>query len=51
MFDNLILVAVVIIVLWLGAMAYYYFVSRQQNDLADEIEKLRAQLDEIDGKR
>lgn len=49
MFDNLVLVAIVIIVMWLGAMAYYYFVSRQQNELANEIEKLRAQLDESEG--
>jgi Zn-dependent protease with chaperone function len=48
MFDSLIVVAILIIVLWLGAMAYYLFVSRQQSDLADEIEKLREQLDEIE---
>ena len=51
MLENLALVAVVIIVLWLGAMAFYFYVSRQQRDLADEIEKLRDQLDEAEGKK
>ena len=49
MFDSLVVVAVIIIVLWLGAMVYYYFVSQQQGDLANEIEKLRAQLNELEG--
>ena len=49
MFDNLMVVALIIIVLWLGAMAYYFYVSRQQRDLADEIEKLREQLDDAEG--
>jgi hypothetical protein len=48
-FDNLVLVAILIIILWMGAMVYYYFVSRQQNELGNEIEKLRAQLDEVEG--
>lgn len=49
MLENLVVVAVIIIVLWLGAMGYYMFVSRQQNDLADEIEKLKAQLENAEG--
>lgn|GEM_PF-3880030 len=49
MFGSLVVVAVIVIVLWLGAMVYYYFVSRQQGDLADEIQKLRAQLNELEG--
>jgi len=48
-FGSLVVVAVIVIVLWLGAMVYYYFVSRQQGDLADEIQKLRAQLNELEG--
>jgi preprotein translocase subunit YajC len=48
MFDSLVVVAIIIIVLWLGAMIYYYFVSRQQGDLADEIEKLRSQLNDLE---
>lgn len=51
MLDNLVVVAIVIIVLWLGAMAFYFYVSRQQSDLADEIEKLRQQLNEIEGEK
>ncbi len=49
MFDNLLVVALIIIVLWLGAMAYYFYVSRQQNELGDEIDKLREQLDALEG--
>lgn len=51
MLDNLVLVAVVIIILWLGAMAFYFYISRQQRDLAEEIEKLRDQLDEMEGEK
>ncbi|MFZ0544440.1 MAG: hypothetical protein WAM60_03325 [Candidatus Promineifilaceae bacterium] len=47
--ENLIVVAIVIIVLWLGAMGFYLFVSRQQGGLADEIEQLREQLDKTEG--
>jgi preprotein translocase subunit YajC len=39
--DNLTLIAVFIIVLWLAAIGYYIYLSRQQRELADEIQKLR----------
>lgn len=48
MFDSLIVVAIVIMVLWLGALAYYFYVSRQQKELGQEIEKLREQLDSME---
>jgi hypothetical protein len=48
MFDNLIVVAIIIIVFWLGALAYYFYVSRQQNELGEEIGKLREQLDTLE---
>jgi hypothetical protein len=48
MLDNLMVVAVIIIILWLGALTYYLYVSRQQNELGQEIDKLRKQLDSIE---
>jgi preprotein translocase subunit YajC len=48
MFDNLIVVAIIVIVLWLGAMGYYFYVSRQQSELKEEIDKLREELDSTD---
>lgn len=48
MFDSLIVVAIIIMVLWLGALTYYFYVSRQQNELGKEIEKLREQLDSME---
>lgn len=32
-------------VIWLGAMVYYLFLSRQHQHLGDEIEKLRQLVD------
>lgn len=46
MFENLMFVAVITAVLWLGAFVYYLFTSRQQKDLAREIEALEEQLGE-----
>ena len=42
--DNLALIAVIIILMWLAAIGYYFYLSRQQRDLADEIKKLRDML-------
>ena len=47
--DNLVLIAVIIIVLWLAAIGYYFYISRQQRDLADEIQKLRDMLGTSEG--
>lgn len=49
MFENLVVVAIIIILLWVGAFVYYFYVSRQQNELEDEIEKLKTQLDKVEG--
>lgn len=48
MFENLLLIAVVIMVLWVGVLAYYLITSRQQTDLQKDIESLRNMLDEAD---
>ncbi|MBK8901807.1 MAG: hypothetical protein IPM53_11525 [Anaerolineaceae bacterium] len=46
MFENLTLVIVLIAVLWLGAFAFYLYTSRQQKNIADEVEQLQKRLDE-----
>jgi len=48
MFENLTLVIVIITVLWLGAYAYYLYTSRQQKNIADEVEQLQKKLDEAE---
>ncbi|VAW41269.1 hypothetical protein MNBD_CHLOROFLEXI01-1303 [hydrothermal vent metagenome] len=45
MFENLLLLIIIIIVLWVGLYAYYWHTSRQQKDIADQIEQLRQKLD------
>jgi Na+/melibiose symporter-like transporter len=44
--DTFVLVAVFIIVLWLIAIAYYFYTVRQQADLVDDIEEIQKKLDE-----
>jgi hypothetical protein len=39
--SNLTLVALFIIVLWLAAIGYYLYTSRQQSGISQEIEELR----------
>ena len=48
MLGNLVLIAVVIMILWIGVLAYYLVTSRQQKDLEKNIESLREMLDESD---
>ena len=45
MFENLLPIAIVIIVMWVGVLAYYLVTSRQQSDLQDSIESLSEMLD------
>ena len=47
--DNLTLIALFIMVLWLAAIGYYFYTSRQQNVISGEIDELREMLgDDID---
>jgi hypothetical protein len=48
MLENLTLVVIVIVVLWLGAFGYYLYTSRQQNSIADDLERLQKKLDEAE---
>lgn len=40
MFDNLVLLAAVIIVAWLGVFIYYMVTSEQQRHLQDDIDEV-----------
>jgi hypothetical protein len=48
MLENLLLIAVVIMIMWLGVLAYYLVTSRQQTDLQKNIESLRDMLDKTE---
>lgn len=45
MFSNIMLVTAVIFVLWLVAMGYYLYSSRQQQSLEDQVESVQNLLD------
>lgn len=46
MFSNLLLVTVIVFVLWLAAMGYYLYSSRQQESLEDQVEAVQKLLDD-----
>jgi CcmD family protein len=46
MFENLTLLAIIIIVAWLAALAYFFYTSRQQADIRRELEELREMMDQ-----
>jgi hypothetical protein len=48
MFENLMLVVVLIVILWLGAFGYYLYTSRQQKEIIDDLERLNKKLDEAE---
>jgi CcmD family protein len=48
MLENLLLIAIVIMIMWVGILAYYLYTSRRQTDLQKNIENLRGMLDETD---
>lgn len=50
MFDNLTIVAGLIILFWLGVLVAYIAISRQQTSLQDEIEALEKQVDRLEKK-
>lgn len=48
MLENLTLLAVVITIFWLGALAYYFYTSRQQRKIRRDLEALREKLEELE---
>jgi hypothetical protein len=48
MFENLTVVVVLIVILWLGTYGYYLYTSRQQKEIADDLDRLNKKLDEAE---
>lgn len=48
MFDNLLLIAIVTIVVWLATYGFYLYTSRQHQDLQHTLDELRQHLSETD---
>lgn len=48
MLENLTLLAVIITVFWMAALAYYFYTSRQQNEIRDDLEDLREKLEQLE---
>ncbi len=46
MFTNLLMVTAVIFVLWLVAMGYYLYSSRQQESLEEQVDAVQKLLDD-----
>jgi hypothetical protein len=44
MLENLTLLAIIIILLWLASLTYYFYVSRQQKEIQKDVDWLREQL-------
>ena len=45
---NLVVIAILVVVLWLGVLGLYFYSSRQQRDLQTEIEALQQVLDKLE---
>ena len=43
--DNLTLLGIIITVVWLVVIGYYFYTSRQQSGIIEDIDELRALLD------
>lgn len=45
MFENLTLIAIIVIVVWVATLAYFFYTSRQQTHIRNELDELRKQLE------
>lgn len=45
MLDNLTLLALIIIVVWVATLAFYFYTSRQQKEIREELEAVRDLLE------
>ncbi|MCA9920318.1 MAG: hypothetical protein KC445_20320 [Anaerolineales bacterium] len=45
MFENLTLLIVIIALFWLGAFGFYMYTSRQQKNIAEDLDRLNNKLD------
>lgn len=48
MFENLTLLIVLIALFWLGAYGFYLYTSRQQKDIANDLDRLNEKLNKSD---
>lgn len=48
--DNLLLLAILIMAMWFGVMAFYFYTTKQQKSLRAEIEKLGQMLNVAEAK-
>ncbi len=48
MLENLTILAIIIILFWLGALLYYYVTATKQSDIQQDLDKLRRTLDDMD---
>jgi hypothetical protein len=46
--NNIAILGLGISVLWLFALGFYFYVSRQQNNILNEIDELSQKLDEVE---
>lgn len=46
--SNITLLGVAIILIWLAALGYYFYTSRQQTEIINEIDELRTELEDLD---
>jgi hypothetical protein len=51
MFENLTLLIIIIALFWLGAFGYYLYTSRQQKNIADDLNRLHEKLDESEKRK
>ncbi|MCA9958979.1 MAG: hypothetical protein R3E31_24275 [Chloroflexota bacterium] len=49
MFDNLVLIAIVVTVMWLASFGFYLYTSRQHRTLQQEVNALKRRLNVDDG--
>ena len=45
MFDNLMNIAAIVSVMWMGLIGFYVYTSRQQKEIREDIEALEELLD------
>jgi hypothetical protein len=48
MFENLTFLIVLISLFWLGAFGFYLYTSRQQKDIANDLDRLNEKLNKSD---
>lgn len=45
MFDNVTLIAIIVIVAWVATLAYFFYTSRQQTEIRGDLDELRERME------